>query len=309
MSKLSVIVPVHNTEKYLEKCVESLTSQTLTDIEIILVENASKDGSLQKCHECAEKDSRISVLSFEIGDLSYARNRGVEAAKSEFVAFVDSDDTVNPNMYQDLYTFAVENNLDIVYSNYAHVYDDCMKYAYPETGQKTVLTPKQLLELNFKHKVTSSACTMIARKSLFDTLHFPEGRFFEDRAFTFKLINEAKMTGYIDKAYYNYYQRAGSIFHMDTWKKMHDWLRADLARLEFIAHTDHFSLEKKALLAKKPTYTFFRQLRRMGAIAKTDQEKEVIRKLYHKGRHLVPKECKTSLKTKIRKFRIRTFYI
>lgn len=309
MSKLSVIVPVHNTEKYLQKCVDSLTSQTLTDIEIILVENASKDGSLQKCHECAEKDPRISVLSYEIGDLSYARNRGVEAAKSEFVAFVDSDDTVALNMYEDLYNFAVENNLDIVYSNYAHVYDDCVKYAYKETGEKKVLTPKQLLELNFKHKVTSSACTMIARKSLFDTLHFPEGRFFEDRAFTFKLINEAKMTGYIDKAYYNYYQRAGSIFHLDSWKKMHDWLKADLARLEFIAYSDHFSLEHKAILAKKPTYTFFRQLRRMGAIAKTEHEKEVIRKLYQKGRSVVPKGCKTSIKTKIRKFRIRTFYI
>lgn len=309
MSKISVIVPVHNTEKYLEKCVDSLTSQTLKDIEIILVENASKDGSLRKCHECAERDPRISVLSFEIGDLSYARNRGVEAAKSEYVAFVDSDDTVAPTMYEDLYTYAVQNDLDIVYSNYAHVYDDCVKYAYKETGEKVVLTPKQLLELNFRHKVTSSACTMIARRCLFETLHFPEGRFFEDRAFTFKLINEAKMTGYIDKAYYNYYQRAGSIFHMDSWKKMHDWLRADLARLEFIANSDHFSMEKKASLAKKPTYTFFRQLRRMGAIAKSEQEKEVIRKLYYKGRQIVPRKCKTSIKTKIRKFRIRAFYI
>ena len=94
MSKVSVIVPVHNTEKYLEKCVNSITSQTLKDIEIILVENASDDGSLQKCKECAERDSRISVLSYEYGDLSYARNRGVEAAHSEYVAFVDSDDTL-----------------------------------------------------------------------------------------------------------------------------------------------------------------------------------------------------------------------
>ena len=309
MSKISVIVPVHNTENYLEKCVQSLLCQTLQDIEIILVENASTDGSLKKCHECAEKDSRISVLSYPIGDLSYARNRGVEAARSEYVAFVDSDDTVDPDMYGDLYSFAVENDLDIVYSNYVHVYDDHVKYVYKETGQKRILTPQQLLELNLKHEVTSSACTMIARRSLFDELRFPEGRYFEDRAFTFKLIDASHKTGYIDKAYYNYYQRSGSIFHLNSWKKMHDWLRADIARLEFIAHSDHFSSEKKAILAKKPTYTFFRQLRRMGGIAKTQKEKYIISELYNQGCYLVPKKCKTSIKTKIRKLIIKVFYI
>jgi glycosyltransferase involved in cell wall biosynthesis len=100
MSKVSVIVPVHNTVKYIDTCVRSLRQQTLKDIEIILVENASDDGSLERCHELASADERIKVIHSDIGDLSHARNLGIECATSEYVAFVDSDDTVAGDMYQ-----------------------------------------------------------------------------------------------------------------------------------------------------------------------------------------------------------------
>ena len=136
MSKISVIVPVHNTEQYLEKCVRSLTSQTLKDIEIILVENASTDGSLSLCKALAAQDERISYVHSDVGDLAAARNLGLTIAASEYVAFVDSDDTVQPDMYETLYTLATENNLDIIYSNYIKVYENrAPRSLYEENGE------------------------------------------------------------------------------------------------------------------------------------------------------------------------------
>ena len=89
MPKVSIIVPVHNTERYLQACVESLTAQTLADIEIILVENCSTDDSLALCHRIATTDDRIKVLSIDKADLSTARNEGVKVATGEYIAFVD----------------------------------------------------------------------------------------------------------------------------------------------------------------------------------------------------------------------------
>ena len=109
MSRVSIIVPVHNTEKYLEATVQSLLAQTLKDIEIILVENGSTDGSLALCHEVAKTDERIKVMHLDKGDLSYARNNGLTLATSEYVAFVDSDDTVRPEMYETLLGIAEES--------------------------------------------------------------------------------------------------------------------------------------------------------------------------------------------------------
>ena len=118
MAKVSVIVPVHNTEQYLRACVASITAQTLKDIEIILVENASTDGSDELCHELAAADDRIKVLHVEMGDLSNARNEGVKAANGEFVAFVDSDDTIDASMYEDMYSLATNESVDIVFCDY-----------------------------------------------------------------------------------------------------------------------------------------------------------------------------------------------
>ena len=96
--KISVIVPVHNTSKYLKECVSSIQKQKLSEIEIILVENASTDNSLDLCRKIAQTDERIKVVHLDKGDLSTARNEGVKIASAEYVGFIDSDDTISDNM-------------------------------------------------------------------------------------------------------------------------------------------------------------------------------------------------------------------
>lgn len=115
MPKVSIIVPIYNVEKYLSRCMDSLLNQTLTDIEIIMVDDESPDNCPAMCDEYAKQDSRIKVIHKKNGGLGFARNSGLEIATGEFVAFVDSDDFVDVTMYETLYRTAKESDLDTVY--------------------------------------------------------------------------------------------------------------------------------------------------------------------------------------------------
>lgn len=309
MSKVSIIVPVHNTEKYLENTVRSLVKQTLKDIEIILVENGSTDGSLALCHEIAKTDDRIKVMHLDKGDLSYARNNGLKLATSEYVAFVDSDDTVKSEMYETLLHIAEENGLDLVYSNIMKVYDDRPpKYIYTEDEKVSVMTPKEMLIKNFTHKINVNACTMIARRTLFDNLKFPEDMYFEDRAFTFRLINATSKVGYINKAFYHYYQRSGSIVHLKNWKMYYDFAESDRMRLEFIRDSKMFTDEEKLLVSRKSSESLLRKLRHLHAKARTADQKRQFREMA-KNISLIPENCQLPLKARIIRRFLKMFYV
>ena len=309
MSKVSIIVPVHNTEKYLEKTVQSLVAQTLKDIEIILVENGSTDGSLALCHEIAKTDTRIKVMHLDKGDLSYARNNGLTLATSEYVAFCDSDDTVKPDMYGTLLGIAEEHDLDMVYSNIMKTYDDKPpRYIYTEDGSIKIMDSKEMLKMNFTHVINVNACTMLVRKSLFDNLQFPENMYFEDRAFTFKLIHASGKVGYINKAFYHYYQRPGSIVHKKNWKMYYDFAESDRIRLEFISNTKLYTDEEKLVLAERSSDSLLRKLRHLQALAKTKEQKKQFREMA-KNIALIPEGCSLPLKARIIRRVIKMFYI
>src|SRR5690606_34237575 len=116
--KVSVVVPVYNVEKYIDRCMESLLHQTLIDIEVILVNDGSPDNSPLICDEYAKKDRRVKVVHKLNGGLGYARNSGIEIAKGEYIAFVDSDDYVDTNMYKTLYDVAKNNDSDTVFCGF-----------------------------------------------------------------------------------------------------------------------------------------------------------------------------------------------
>ena len=119
--KVSVIVPVYNTEKYLEECISSITAQTLREIEIIIVDDGSKKECANLCDSLTKTDERIRVIHKENAGPGFARNTGIEAAKGEFIGFVDSDDYIKPNMYETLYNVALKTNADLVVSGICFV--------------------------------------------------------------------------------------------------------------------------------------------------------------------------------------------
>lgn len=308
MAKVSVIIPVHNMYDYMDKCIDSVRRQTLEDIEIILVENASTDKSLEKCQEYVRMDPRIKCIHLDVGDLSHARNQGLLHATAEYVAFLDSDDYVSLEMYEEHYKFAKEHDLDIVYSNHVKVYDDKDPvYSYKETGERKVMTPKEMLILNFTHRIPVNSCTMIIRRKFFDTMHFPEFSYYEDRRLTYKLINESKRVGYIDKAYYHYYQRSGSIVHTPSWKNYYDFAFAEKRRLEFINSSPLFSEEEKKHLSKIVAENFLSKLRRANRKAKTHEQKAKSRKLVS-AMALIPKGCKLKLKSSVYRKLLKVLY-
>lgn len=114
MPKISIIVPIYNVEKYLDRCVRSLCNQTLQDIEIILVDDQSPDDCPRMCDEYAKQDSRIIVIHKKNGGLGYARNSGMKVATGEYVAFVDSDDYVDLDMFESMYNSAKKYDADFV---------------------------------------------------------------------------------------------------------------------------------------------------------------------------------------------------
>ena len=120
-AKVSVIIPIYNTEKYLVRCMDSVLGQTLKDIEIILVDDQSPDNAPAQCDKYVKMDSRVRVIHKKNGGLGLARNSGLEIATGEYVAFLDSDDYVDKRMYELLYRVAVEHNCQMVMSGYNFV--------------------------------------------------------------------------------------------------------------------------------------------------------------------------------------------
>lgn len=116
--KVSIIVPIYNVEKYLDRCIQSLVNQTLNDIEIILVDDGSPDNCPSMCDEYAQKDNRIKVIHKQNAGLGYARNSGLDIATGEYVAFIDSDDYVDLSMYKTLYKRAETINADAVFCGF-----------------------------------------------------------------------------------------------------------------------------------------------------------------------------------------------
>lgn len=251
MSAVSVIVPVHNTAPYLWKCVSSVLSQTLSDIEVIIVENCSDDGSYGLCDEIAAKDSRIRVMHLDKADLAYARNEGIKAASSPYVGFVDSDDYIAPEMYGTLYANAVKYDADICFCNLR--YEDQDGKVLPpyssDTGSVEILSPAETIYGIFTDRISSSACSKIFRKTLFDRFCFPEDRFYEDHDVVYRIVSECRCCVHVDRPYYSYLQRGDSICHYDTPVRRYHYFLADYGRIRFIEEDKTlFSPEQKCSL-------------------------------------------------------------
>ena len=274
--KVSIVVPVHNTSSYLRACVDSLTSQTLSDIEIILVENGSTDNSPELCRQMVKYDSRIKFIQIGKADLSSARNAGARVAKGEYLGFVDSDDTVMPTMFAEMYATANENELTIVSCNFCKKYDNGKrKNCYSQDGSLRIISPKEGTSLLLRGKIPVTAWSMLYHRCLFNNLQFPEDMYFEDRASTFRFIAESQKVGIINKALYVYCQRSQSIVNSkNNFKKLRDYIRSDILRLNFINSTEMFTTQdERADVAFKTVNHLVRKLGYMCLYHKSTEEK------------------------------------
>ena len=200
MKKVSVIIPVYNVENYLRKCLDSLVNQTLKDIEIIVVNDGTTDNSQEIINEYVKKYPKkvVSIIQ-ENGGQGAARNTGLLHAKGEYIGYVDSDDYVEENMYEELYKKAKEEDSDIVICGNNVVKENYELFSKEDVDKEFLLGKMAVWNKIYKKNIIVD-----------NKIQFRSKVWYEDLDFTMKVYFSSKKISYIDKALYNYLLREGS---------------------------------------------------------------------------------------------------
>lgn len=211
-SLISVIVPIYNVEKYLDRCVDSIINQTYKNLEIILVDDGSPDNCPKMCDDYAKIDNRIKVVHKENGGLSDARNAGMEVATGEYVSFIDSDDYISLDFYETLLETIVDNDSDIVECGVVKFYEDNNFDEYSDdlkvTNYDTLYALDGLINENpFKQHVWNK----LYKSNIALDIPYAVGKLNEDEFWTYQIFGKAKKVTRINKTMYYYFQRGSSI--------------------------------------------------------------------------------------------------
>lgn len=223
MSKrlVSIIIPVYNVEQYIDRCIDSICRQTYKNIEIIIVNDGSTDNSSKILDAYADKDSRIRVLNKINGGLSSARNLGIKKCNGEYVFFVDGDDFIADNLIEHFLIVAEKTDADYVCSesfSFVDGDDDKTQKIINRMGHdspryRIVDRKEALLRLFYQKPSFTGAYLKLYRKNLFDNIEFPEARYFEDLATTYKFMQAANVIAFVKDKYYAYRIRSNSIMN------------------------------------------------------------------------------------------------
>lgn len=211
---LSIIVPVYNVEKYLKECVDSLLHQTLSQYEVILVDDGSTDSSGKICDRYASKDTRIKVVHKKNGGLSSARNAGLDVAKGRYIGFVDGDDYILPDMYERLITELELNHAEIAVCRYFtfREYKDLKKcIRRKKKYKKRVYTTEETLKHFFLRNISESVCDKVYVTEVWKKCRFVEGEINEDTNVVYGMLKCSSKTVCLDSKMYGYRQRKGGI--------------------------------------------------------------------------------------------------
>lgn len=229
-NKISIIIPIYNTEKYLERCLQSLINQDYKNIEIILINDGSKDNSLAICDKYKNNDDRIILIDKKHTGVSDTRNVGIKVATGDYIGFVDSDDYIDKDMFKNLINGAEKYNCDIAMCDLIetnNINDKVKKYKlkYIQMDKKQAL--EQLL---YDKNIGNYLTVKLFKKELFDNILFPVGKLYEDISTTYKLFSRANNILYIPKPMYYYYQRSDSIVNNITRKSIQHYIEAVFER-------------------------------------------------------------------------------
>lgn len=211
MEKISVIIPVYNTEKYLKRCVDSVINQTYKNLQIILIDDGSTDNSLNICKELGNFDNRIEVIHTENKGQSAARNLGLSMAKGEYISFVDSDDWIALNLYEMVMKEFVKNKnievIDYICELTRNYTTDLINDNYKiEIVNEENILENFLYEGISSQKAPFSPCKKIYKSSCFHNVKFPEGRINEDIIFLYNVMSNIKCMGKCNFVGYYYFQ-------------------------------------------------------------------------------------------------------
>ncbi|MGN1054858.1 MAG: glycosyltransferase family 2 protein [Erysipelotrichaceae bacterium] len=209
MTKFSVIVPVYNVEKYISKCVESVKEQTLTDFECLIIDDGTKDNSIEKAIEVIGDDERFKIYHKVNGGLSDARNYGIDKATGEYLFFLDSDDYIGNTLLEDTYNMAKKYDSDIVCFDMMYVYDN----GEEKISYGADFECKSYKDDNSVIFINNSSNNKIYRRIFMNDKRFIKGMWYEDLAVIPVWLSKANNVSHVSKPLYYYLQREGSISH------------------------------------------------------------------------------------------------
>ena len=250
MPRISVIVPIYNSERYLRECIESVIGQSFVDMELVLVDDGSTDSSPDICSEYAAGDGRIKVVTQPNGGLSAARNKGIDAASGEYLFFIDSDDTIHHDALSALYDVAERTDTKIVAGLPVIAENYVFEKAIDRDAFRICDAEELIADILYQKKDTdNSACWKLFRAELFDDTRFRDG-WFEDLDIFYRLYEKAGKIALIDSVIYFYRRHADSFINswspqrldiLGVTERMSEYMKAKGRRLHSAAEHRRFS--------------------------------------------------------------------
>lgn len=279
---VSIIVPIYKVEKFLNECIESIISQTYANIEVILVDDGSPDGSGIIADEWQKKDSRVKVIHKTNGGISSARNAGIKIAKGDYIFFVDSDDYIAPDCIEKLLEAVEEENADISSCKFYSFWQDACIIESRLPNERTIITPEVYLERIYIYGLYTVVWNKLYKRHLFEDTLFEEGRLNEDAIIIAKLMTRVNKIVHLSEALYYYRQRKSGI--------MQGQKRDVIAASEIRWITDNieeYSNDGREHLCKLAQKLYFNKMLEYNTLVSKQYRKEMKRKLLELKKELI----------------------
>ena len=248
---ISVIVPVYNVRPYLKRCIDSIIAQTYSNLEILLVDDGSTDGSGELCDAYARQDARVQVIHKKNAGQAAARNDAIDIARGSYLGFVDSDDFIDCRMFEILYQDLTEHDAQISTVTFQEF-----------TEEKEVTVSRNLMSIEcqagekilqkllLEEKIGDFSWNKLYRRELFKEIRYPVGRMMEDQGIMYKLVDQCTKVTYRPIRLYFYYQRPDSTLHRRTLKFYEDKWDMGCQRYQYIREKYPDMLENDAAMMK-----------------------------------------------------------
>lgn len=283
---ISVIIPVYNVEKYLHRCLDSVIAQTYQNLEIICVDDGSIDESGRICDQYAVRDARIKVIHQENRGLSAARNKGLDAAEGEYIAFVDSDDYILEDMYKKMLDKRLDYSVDLCVCQWQYEFSDGRQVVKKKNIDPTIYGRKTSLEFasflyrgNYENGVVVAAWNKLYRRELLDKIRF-EGRIHEDEAFSGRIMAKNISVYVMEEQFYVYAQNGDSLTNKPFSANKFFFLDA-LAERRELFKSDAFIRQETELLYCNMYIEYCLRARKDGvAVSHPERYRQIFRQMF-----------------------------
>lgn len=295
--QISIITPVYNAELYLPRCIDSILAQTITNFELILVDDGSPDNCPAICDKYAAKDSRVKVIHQENRGQAVARNRALDIAQGEYIAFVDSDDYVHPRFLEILWENIQTSNAKVSICSHMKV-SESLPVGELEPSKARIWEGKDYVRKCMTGQVTNKAWLLwdkLFSRSCFDSYRMPEGRINEDNAVVYKILYEAETIAECDDVLYYYFQNQTSTVNQTFRRKHLDWLLVPQEMIGyFTAHNDTLLIDKSNRMYLSALEDMYRKVHSSLSDSKLEQElKQQLQRQYEHEKKRYPITIRT----------------